>query len=688
MEFRFLVITLTLIVSLKLVKAKLFTCKENYRSNFCTITGVVEQDNIALEVLFGYINDGTPITQLIISNSTMDEIPPISSQSKRLSLNYLCCVGCGLSDITKHSFTSLSQLISLNISFGSYQKLQKNVFSLLPSLTHLNVSHGAIAEIDAAAFFNLPKLQTLDLSHNNISKITSNMFTSLESVWLLDLSDNHIEILEDGLFVSNTKLHYLDLTHNLISRVEGRLFNPQYAVYDVNISYNQLTTFNTSNMENVWIQHNKIKQLYISSSVQLLNANNNEIENVTCDKNGSSINSLNLANNSLNELGCIGSLTALTTLYLNHNNLRKLNQSSFATLTELISLGLQSTNIDRLEYGVFSHQNKLQLLDLSFNRMAKINLDMLIAARNLQYLYIDGNNITEFSYNDLKTAFISFREIGLGDNDFNCTFLAQAIKQFNSDNIAAIVYYGNKVTDSHSINGIGCRESKEPTAPSWIASVVTGDNVTSDTIHIHVDSGVEEVIQQVEKLSQILTENDKKITKLSEDINAVKQQNFKMNSDILGNKAEILKIELTRNNNSTASSNLMWSQINQLNNITLEKQQISNRVLTQDINEIKFEIEKNSHKTSDIASKMEKLIKEVTMLQSSSGEGSTNNTKGNTNSDFDLIKNVNIILVSLIVAFCIYKGYKFVKNDLPRVKRYNTTNTLHTNIEMENSSGN
>lgn len=685
MERRLLVI-FTLTVSLKLVQAKSFTCKENDNSNLCTITDVAAQDNSVLVVsgYYDYYRRAT-ITQLTILNSKMDEIPPISSQSS-LSLIYLSCVGCGLTDITKHSFTSLSQLVSLNISFGSYQKLQKNVFSQLPSLAHLNVSHGAIAEIDDAAFFNLRKLQNLDLSHNNISKITSNMFTSLESVWLLDLSDNYIEILDNGLFVNNTKLHYLDLTHNHISQVVGRLFNPQSVVYGVNISYNQLTTFNTENMENVWIHDNKIKQLFISRSVKFLNANNNEIENVTCDKNGSPINFLRLANNSLSELGCIGSLTALTTLYLSHNNLGKLNQSSFAALTELISLGLQSTNIDKLEYGVFSHQNKLQLLDISFNHMGKINLDMFIAARNLQYLYIDGNNITEFSYNDLKTAFISFKLISLGDNDFNCTFLAQAIKQLNSDDISAIVYYGNKVTDSHSINGIGCRESTEPITPSWMASVVTSDNVTSDAINTKVDVRVDAVIQQVEKLSQFITENDKKIKKLSEDINSVKQQNFKMNSDILGNKAEILKIEIIKNNNSTTSSNTMWSQINQLNNITLEKQQISNRVLTQEINEIKFEIEKNSHKISDDASKIDKLMKEVTMLQSSS-VGSTSNTKGNTNSDFDLIKNVNIILVTLIVAFCIYKAYKFVKNDLPRVTRYNTANTLHTNIEMDNSSG-
>ncbi|KAG4076496.1 hypothetical protein HA402_014460 [Bradysia odoriphaga] len=452
------------------------------------------------------------------------------------------------------------------------------------------------------------------------------------------------------------------------------------------LSYNQLTTLETQNVANVWVDHNRIKQLPISSSVQLMNANSNEIEKLICEENATQVRSLYLTNNSLKELGCVGSLTQLTTLYLDQNDLGKLNQSSFAALSELTTLNLKSTNIGELEYGVFSHQNKLRFLDISFNRMGKFSLDMLLAARNLELLLIDGNNITEFAYNDLKTAFTNFTTISIGDNDFNCTFLAQLIKQLNSHSISTIGFYGNKVTDSHNINGIRCKDIENSSTPAWISSVISTDNGTTDAINNKVNVRLDAVIQQVEKLSQIITENDKKFEKISDDITAIKQQNFKTNTDILDVKAEILKMELTKNTNSTSSSNALWMQINQLNNITLEKQQISSRVQAQEINEVKFEIEKNSHKLSDVASKLEKLMKEVTVIQSSSTLGASDHPKDSSTSNFDLIKNVNIILITLIVAFSIYKGYKFVKNDLPRVRRYNTANTLHTNIEMDNSS--
>ncbi|KAG4076479.1 hypothetical protein HA402_014443 [Bradysia odoriphaga] len=171
-----LLIVLTL--TAKVVQAKNFKCKGEYSSSLCTISDVGPGDNNV--DLDNYKNRRyQTITQLTILNSTMDDIPSISSQSS-LSLHYLNCIGCGLADITKHSFTPLSQLESLNISYGSFTKLQKNLFSQLPSLINLNVSHGAITQIDGAAFFNLGTLQELDLSHNSISKITSNTFSSAD----------------------------------------------------------------------------------------------------------------------------------------------------------------------------------------------------------------------------------------------------------------------------------------------------------------------------------------------------------------------------------------------------------------------------------------------------------------------------------------------------------------------------
>lgn len=641
MKCCFLVL-LMLTISCEVVTTEQFLCGME-----CTITGVTMNDTrIQLQTLnYNYNYQHQTTVKLTILNSTMDEILPIAASSGHVNLNYLSCVSCGLTEITKHSFTHslpyLSSLEKLDISVGSFSKLQKKLFSPLTTLQHLNVSHGVIDEVDDTAFFNLGSLTNLDLSHNNISKISPNMFVTLTNLLNLDVSYNHIETLDDGLFANNTKLENIIMAHNVISKIDGRLLCPQCVISSVNLSYNNL------------------KQLHISSKVKRLTADNNVIEIVTCDVEGTQLSNLNLTNNSLGELGGICSLTQLTKLSLSYNNLGKLNHSSFAALTVLTELHLKSANISRLEYGVFSHQTELQILDLSYNRMGNIVLDVLLAARNLQFLYIDGNDITELSYIDLRKSFSSLSTIGISDNDFNCTFLGQVIKRLNSDNISTTVSSVNKVTNTNNINGIGCKDRKETTTSSWITSLNTNDNTTSA------------IIQQVEKLS--------------DDISAVKQQNYKMNNEILTIQADVLKIELTKNNNmSSASSDTMWTQMNQLNNITLEKQQISHRTQMQQIVELKFKIEQNSQKITDCASEIEKLAKEMKILQSSST--GTNKTES-THPDLQLMKNVNIILITLIVAFCTYKGYKFVRHDTHRFARYNTTNTLHANIiEMDSNS--
>lgn len=653
-------IILILTVSGTVVQAKTFLCEENYSIGRCTITDVHTQDNRIYLISSSY----KTISNLTILNSTMDDIPPISS-SYSISLRYLNCIGCGLADITKHSFAPIPNLFTLNISFGSYKKLNKNLFSELTTLNLLNVSHGAIIEIDDAAFYNLKSLVTLTLSSNNITRITAKMFTPLENVRMLDLSYNHIETLDSGLFANNTNLIHLDLRYNDINRIDGRIFPRQSVVAcSIIISYNKLTTLDLALLDTPGVL-----------------AEGNQINQINCN-NSSKVTQLDLSNNSLTELGCISSLTQLTNLSLNYNNLGKLNQSSFAALTELRHLCLVSANIRQLEYGIFSHQNQLIHLDISKNHMGHFAMDLLLAARGLQFLYIDGNNITEFAYDDLK-AFIFFQAIGIGNNDFNCTYLAQAVKYLNSNNITAIVASGQKVTDSHSINGIGCHDKKETDTPSWMPSGITNDNTTSAAVNTTVNVSLEAIIQQVDKVTKTMVEHEKYFKTLSEDIGAVKQQNFQMNSDVLTIKGDILKIELAKNNDSTSSSNAWWTQINQLNNITLEKQQISHRTQTQEIAELKFEIDKIGHKLGDVAAKMEKLMKEMALLPVSSSSGTTKTTS---DSDYGLIRNVNIILITLILAFCVYKGYKFVRDDLPRIKRYNTANTLHTNIEMDSSS--
>lgn len=542
MEYRVLSILILFSISATLIQSKTFVCKEQFYTSQCTITDVATEDSI---ILSGYTYSSSSlyypvynfsILNLVILNSTMDDIPSISS-NKSIHFYYLNCVGCGLPNITKQSFSQFGSLMALTISYGSYEKLQKHLFSQVPSLANLDVSHGAIAEIDDNAFYNLTRLQMLDLSFNKITKITSNMFSSLSSLRSISLSYNQIKILDEGLFVNNTMLQSLHIDHNEIIEIEGALFNPEHIVSAVILSYNELTMLDTANVGamNVWADNNKLEKLVISTSIQLLKVSENYIENVICDEKRSTIKVLDMNNNALTDLGCIGSLSQLTQLHLIENNIGKLNHSTFAALTELTMLFLQSANIGKLDYGIFSHQRKLEVLDISYNDLGNIALEMLLAAKGLKHLYIDGNKITEFSYSDLKSVFADLSIIGISDNDFNCTYLAQAIKQLNIDGIVTVVNEKNRVIDSHNINGIGCQVKNEMTTQS-------------STLH------------------------------------------------------------------SSETSQIIY------------------------------------------------------------------------HSDYALIRNLNIILIVLIVTFFIYKGYKFVKNDVPRMRGYRNADSSQNHIEMDNSS--
>lgn len=336
-----LLCVLILTVSATLVQTKLFLCKEKYETSECTITGVTALDSdIVLEAPYLL---SQKIMRLKILNSSMDAIPPISSTDS-VNLIYLRCDG--LTDITEHSFAPLSNLEKLEIFHGSYSKLNKNLFSQLPLLTELHTSYGFISEIDDDAFLNLTKLKQLVLSYNSISRITPNMFMPLESLFALDLSSNCITCLDENLFNNNINLTYLNFRDNKINKIATRIFNPQSILSVVYLTENELPTLNTQNTVNVHAAHNRIRQLFISRTVQYLDVYHNHIENVVCDDDTESqLTDLDMTNNSLTDLGCIGSLSQLITLRLSFNNFGMLKQSSFAALTELSALYLRSANI-------------------------------------------------------------------------------------------------------------------------------------------------------------------------------------------------------------------------------------------------------------------------------------------------------------------------------------------------------
>lgn len=653
--------------------AKQFYCNENpsndyyYRGNVCTLSGITSED-ASIEIKN---QQRSYITNITIVQSTLDDFPSNMFSSFN-NINYLNCLKCGLIDITKHSLSGLSNLVSLNISFGTFTNLPKNLLSQTKQLVVFNASNGLVEEINDYAFTNVVKLSTLDLSKNKIKKVTQEIFAPLQNLVTLRLSYNKIEVLDEGLFGKNVKLQYLSIDHNSIAILDGDIFDSNSKLIFISLSFNQLTALDTAklNANYIFATNNNITHFSISDTTTYLNLNQNQIQTVTCGSDISQITHLILSNNVLKGLGCIGTLQHLTYLDLSFNDIGKLTPNSFAMLTNLETLKLQSSKISNLVFGVFSHQNKLIDLDISYNSLGNIPLNVFVAAIDLKSLFIDGNNITEFSYHDLKLAFKNFVTIGVGDNNFNCTFLAESIKFLNSQDVKTIVSSGDKVTESHNINGISC---KEKSTPLWLKS--NRKNEMNGTSFIQNDEEIKFIIDQVNLLIEAKDDTRDSLKNLAEEIRMMNQKVIEINNGFLESKSEILKLELALTNNMTNSSNTtIWTLINQLNNISTEKQLLNSRAQVQEIDRIKFEIDKISYKLNEVSNKLSTSISSSSSLGIVDINSSSNNVS--------IVKNINIILVTLVVIFCIYKGYKFLKNDLPSIRRYNTQNTIHTTLEM------
>lgn len=449
---------------------KVFYCHDDIFFSTCAISGVTSDDKFIeikfKEKSFGYRYENS-IESLTFENSTIENFPKITTtKSNILTLN---CIGCGLRNLSAQSFDGLVNLTRLDISYHALKKLPDNLFGQMSKLENLNVSYGSIEIIEKNAFANLTKVEKLDLSYNNIKLLTEETFTPLISLEKVYLNHNKIKELNGRIFYNNIKLSYIYLGNNKMKTFNGEIFNPNNDLKLLEIGSNELISLDTFNIKlldyyyyktrSLDASNNKISQLSIGNNIYGLKVQHNNIQRVVCESGRSLLGYLNLSNNALNELGCISSLSNLRTLDLRFNNISHLDHDYFAYLNNLNALYLRSNKIKNLPLGIFSHQIELTTLDISYNQLGNIQFDVFVSLTTLSSLYIDGNNITEFPYKILKSMFKGFRTIGIGNNNFNCSFLIEAIKYLNEQKIKAIVSSGEKVIQSHNINGIGCTET-------------------------------------------------------------------------------------------------------------------------------------------------------------------------------------------------------------------------------------
>lgn len=423
-------------------------------------------------------------------------------------------------DIPRNTFEAADELLYLSVSHNNLTELGSSVFVGANSLYLLNISHNHISHINRYAFTGIPALSRLDLSHNNLSNIDPALFQDLIDIDKIYLNDNQLLTIAANQFVFNTQLRSIELANNRLVEFETWRLYESSLLEELQVSGNSLQHFDAtgfpSKFRSLRIANNNLTELNITN-LEDLEASNNRIHTLVINT-PETLRRLIMANNSLTNFDNIGALTHLEILDLSANCVR-IHMSRLSSLKRLTILNLARTCLGDLNFGIFSAQRSLESLDISYNNLTEVNLDLFAPYLNqLESLFIDGNNITEIGglfHLNISTVFPSLSTLGMSNNPFNCTYLTQLFRLFNTHQIKLPIDPDLSAVNTTHVFGIACTNNK--------SNPTTFKNPPPNTSYDHLMANHhrqhQNLIAQVERLKM-----DVMITKHEHELRAQRQK--------------------------------------------------------------------------------------------------------------------------------------------------------------------
>ncbi|XP_033480767.1 toll-like receptor 3 [Epinephelus lanceolatus] len=302
-------------------------------------------------------------------------------------------------NITEHTFTGLTSLKELDMSWSSYTSLRnisnKTFISLAGSpLRKLNLTGTAIAQINPRSFSVLRNLTTLLLDYNFIKQnLTGEEFEGLDQVEQIYMSSNHQKVnLSSDSFVNVPNLRVLTLGRSLIA--EAMNCDPSPFRHLPSLTYLDLSNNNIANIrENAFeglvnlkvlkLQHNNLARLWKSANLG---------GPVLFLKNTPRLLILDLDSNGLDEIPAeaLRGLSDLHNLSLASNLLNSLQEFIFDDLKSLRVLNLQKNLITTVRPQVF----KTPLSNLSLLVMDKNPFDCTCESMLWFVTWLNNTNMT------------------------------------------------------------------------------------------------------------------------------------------------------------------------------------------------------------------------------------------------------------------------------------------------------
>ncbi|KAG7237063.1 hypothetical protein INR49_032808 [Caranx melampygus] len=280
-------------------------------------------------------------------------------------------------NITEHTFTGLTSLKDLDLSWTIYASLRtisnKTFVSLSGSpLRQLDLRGADIKKINPQSFSVFRNLNILLLDHNFIAQIlTGAEFEGLSEVQVIHMSDNHQGvILRPTSFVHVPNLMVLTLGKSVNitnSTLDPSPFKPLLHLTYLDLSNNNIANIRENtfeglvNLKVLKLQHNNLARLWKSANL------------------GGPVLFLNGMQN-------------LSTLLMDSNGLDEIPEEGFRGLHNLSELSLGNNLLDRLKDSVFDDLTSLQDLRLQKNLITSVRPKVFkIPMSNLSLLLMEKN---------------------------------------------------------------------------------------------------------------------------------------------------------------------------------------------------------------------------------------------------------------------------------------------------------
>ncbi|XP_055715846.1 toll-like receptor 6 [Phlebotomus papatasi] len=425
---------------------------DEYGRHISAVECIIRNYELSSERVY-YLSNSEAIEILKITDSSMESLPVNLFYPLR-NLKYLTVTNTTLKYVNS---IPIDHLRLLDFSSNEIVSLQENAFFNCPELSKILLSNNKITILEGSLFSGVH--QIVDLSNNVINNITMIVFDH-PNIQILNLKKNSLEELDLNRFKTITGLRMLDLSYNKLKvlNVTENLLSSDFAL---NLISNQLTYLDLRNtsIKSLNIARNKVRYLAIGSKYKEIDAEDNEITEISFGDSIASLNILNLNNNKLgNNLQDICRCRNLTLLSLKSNNIDNID-SCFAYMSTLETLKLQNNNIYQVNHDSFFPDNVIQFLDLSFNRLEVVDEYTMSIFENLQFFYLNGNPLHDF--NDSPESFMpKLVEVGLSHNRFKCSKLFLLLKKLKALNIKLHVDTTIPVNTTN-IDGNACYQNHE-----------------------------------------------------------------------------------------------------------------------------------------------------------------------------------------------------------------------------------